>query len=195
MTSVRRLYDWVLGWAETPFGMPALAALAVAEAIFFPFPPDLLLAALCLSIPANAWRYAATCSAASVIGGMGGYAVGLLLLETVGRPLIQFYGFSEQYLCIQDLYRRHDAWAVTIAGFTPIPYKVFAIAAGAFRIDLGVFILASALGRSARFFLLAALLHRFGYPIRRFIDRYFSAVTAAFAILLVGGFAAARWLF
>jgi membrane protein YqaA with SNARE-associated domain len=194
MRKIRQLYDWVLGWADSRYGTFALAALSFTESVFFPIPPDPLLMALSLSKPQRAFFYAAVCSAASVLGGIAGYYVGLLLFDTVGKPILDFYGATEKYLLVQSFYRARDYWAVGIAGFTPIPYKVFTISAGAFKISFFVFVIASAVSRSARFFLVAWLIRAFGDPIRRFIDRYFNILTFVFAALLAGGFLALRWM-
>ena len=188
MRRLRALYDWVLSWADSRYGVPALAVLAATESIFFPIPPDPLLMALSLSRPHKAFLYAAVCSASSVLGGALGYVIGLYLFQSIGEPIITFYGVKEKYHIVQEYYRAYDAWAVGIAGFTPIPYKVFTISAGAFHINFLVFLLASILSRSARFFIEAALIHRFGPPIRGFIDRYFNVLTIAFIVLLLGGF-------
>lgn len=195
MRSVRRLYDWVLSWAHSHYGTTALAGLSFSESIFFPVPPDPLLMALSLSRPARAFFYAAVCSAASVAGGIAGYLVGLFLFETVGRPILNAYGGMEKYALIQSYYVAYDAWAVGIAGFTPIPYKLFTVTAGAFHISFMVFLIASTLSRSARFFLVAWMIHRFGHPIRTFIDRYFNMLTFIFFFLLVGGFVLLKWIF
>lgn len=194
MRKIRQLYDWVLGWADSRYGTSALAALSFTESVFFPIPPDPLLMALSLAKPRRAFFYAAVCSAASVLGGIAGYYVGLLLFDTVGKPILDFYGATEKYLLVQSFYRAWDAWAVGIAGFTPIPYKVFTISAGAFQISFFVFVMASAVSRSARFFLVAWLIKAYGDPIRRFIDRYFNILTFVFAALLAGGFLVLRWV-
>jgi len=194
MRKIRALYDWVLSWADSHYGTSALAGISFTESIFLPIPPDPLLMALALSRPRRAFFFAAVCSAASVAGGVGGYFVGVFLFEAIGRPILELYGAMGKYALVQGYFRAYDAWAVGIAGFTPIPYKVFTISAGAFHISFLVFFLASAVSRSARFFLVAGLIYRFGHPIRSFIDRYFNVLTLAFAVLLLGGFAALRWV-
>lgn len=188
MRWMRRLYDWVLSWADSRYGTGALGALSFAESSFFPVPPDVLLIALCLGRPRRAWWYAAVCSAASVLGGILGFALGLWFFDAVGERIIEFYGVAERYDEVARLYDTYSGWAVGIAGFTPIPYKVFTIAAGVFRIHFGVFVLASALSRSARFFLVAGLIRWFGPSIKPFIDRYFNLLAILFVVLLVGGF-------
>jgi len=185
---VRRFYDWVLGWAHTPYGTPALFVLAFAESSFFPVPPDVLLIALALSIPARSLYFAAIASVGSVLGGILGYGIGLYFMQFIGAHIINLYGLGDKFAYIQGLYRHYDAWAVAIAGFTPIPYKVFTITAGAFRINFFVFVAASAISRSARFFIIALLIRRYGKPIRVFIERYFNILTLIFVVLLIAGF-------
>ena len=188
MKILKRLYDWVLSWAHKPHGAVALFILAFAESSFFPIPPDILLIAMCLSLPRRAVYFAAICSAGSVLGGMFGYAIGLYFMKFIGYNIIALYGLTSKFDYIQTLYRDYDAWAVGIAGFTPIPYKVFTITAGAFRINFIVFVLASFVSRSARFFIVALLIKKYGAPIKDFIDRYFNILTLLFAALLIGGF-------
>ncbi len=188
MGKLRKLYDWVEHFAETPYGLWALFLLAFAESSFFPVPPDVLLIALAVSIPARALRYALVCSVGSVLGGMFGYLIGYQFMELIGFSILNFYGLTDKYESVAELYNRYNAWAVGIAGFTPIPYKVFTISAGAFRIDFSVFLLASVLSRSARFFLVAGLIYMFGEQIRTFIERYFNILAVIFVLLLVAGF-------
>jgi len=185
---VKRLYDWVLGWAHKPHGAIALFVLAFAESSFFPIPPDVLLIALALSIPARSLYFAAIASVGSVLGGMVGYGIGLYFMQFIGMHIINLYGLSDKFDYIQGLYRHYDAWAVAIAGFTPIPYKVFTITAGAFKINFPVFVAASFVSRSARFFIIALLIKKYGVPIRAFIEKYFNILTLLFVIALIGGF-------
>jgi len=184
----QRLYDRCMAWLATPAGPWVLFGIAVAESSFFPIPPDVFLIALAIAAPRRAYRFALICSVGSVLGGILGYGIGHGFMDAVGQRILEFYGLTDKYLLVQDLYQRYDAWAVGAAGFTPIPYKLFTIAAGAFRIDFPTFVLASLLSRSARFFLVAGLIHRFGPPIRTFIDRYFNLLSILFMVLLVGGF-------
>lgn len=188
MRWLRKLYDWVLSWAHTPYGVPALFVLAFAESSFFPIPPDVLLMALAISIPKRAFRYALVCSIGSVLGGMLGYLIGYEFMEVVGNRIIQMYGFTDKWDYVGGMYNAYAGWAVAIAGFTPIPYKLFTIAGGAFKIDFPVFLVASVLSRSARFFLVAGLIYFFGPPIRKFIDKYFDILAVVFMVLLIGGF-------
>jgi len=191
---LRKLYDWVLHWAETPYATPALFIIAIAESSFFPIPPDVLLIVLAISIPTRSFRYAAICAVGSIIGGMLGYLIGYGLWETVGQPIFDFYGYMDKYDWIRAKYEEYNAWAVGIAGFTPIPYKVFTIAAGACKINFPIFMLASAASRSARFFLVAALIRIYGQPIKGFIEKYLNLLTIVFVILLIGGFVLVKWL-
>jgi len=191
---VRRLYDWVLHWADTPYGAPALFLLALAESSFFPVPPDPLLIALCLGAPAMALRFAASATAASVVGGAIGYGIGAGAWSLLSG---WFYAYvpgvsPEAFARVQALYDRWDFWAIFLAGLTPIPYKVFTISAGVFSISFPVFLVASVLSRGLRFFALAGLIYVYGAPITRFIDRYFNRLAWAFGVLLVGGFLVLR---
>lgn len=191
---LRRLYDWVLHWAETPYGSWALFFLALAESSFFPIPPDVLLIALAISIPTKSFRYALICSLGSLLGGVIGYGIGYQFMDLVGFRIVNFYGFAEQYYTVGDLYNKYNAWAVGIAGFTPIPYKVFTISAGAFKINFIIFFIASAVSRAARFFLVGWLIYKFGPTIKLFIDRYFNALAFVFVALLIGGFILIKYL-
>lgn len=185
---VRRLYDWVLHWAETPYAEWALFFIAFAESSMFPIPPDVLLSAMAVSVPRKSFRFAAICSVGSVLGGILGYVIGWQFMVAIGEPIIRFYGLMGKVDYIQNLYQQYDAWAVAIAGFTPLPYKIFTIAAGAFHIRFFVFVIASVLSRSARFFLVAGLFYFFGAGIQSFIDKYFDILAVAFTACLIGGF-------
>ena len=196
MRWIRRLYDWVLSWADSPFGLVALAALAFAESSFFPIPPDVLLIALCLGDRRKWALFAGACAAASLVGGLAGYAIGWGLWAAVDQWFFAYVpGFTpEAYAQVSGLYQHYDFWIVFVAAFTPIPYKVITITAGVCQINLVMFVIASTVGRSARFFLVAFLLYHFGEPIKNFIDKRFNLLTIVFVILLVGGFFALKWL-
>jgi len=184
----RRLYDWVLHWAHTPHGVAALFLIAFIESSIFPVPPDVLLIALVLGARRR-WLWLATvCTAGSVAGGIAGYGIGLLAMDTLGHAILRFYNAEAYYEQVRGLYAKYDYWIVFAAAFTPIPYKVFTIASGAFDMNLLGFTLVSIAGRGARFFLLAGLLYLFGPPLRRFIDRYFDLLCVLFLVLLAGGF-------
>ena len=193
---LRRLYDWVIRWAQTPYGVPALFALAFAESSFFPIPPDVLLIALALAMPTRAFRFAAWCTTASVLGGMFGYAIGSGAWH-VAEPYVIGYvpGFSaENFALVKDKYNAYGVLAVFVAAFTPIPYKVFTIAAGVFEQPFFGFVAASIAGRGGRFFLVALFIRLFGDRAKQLIDRHFNLLTIAFTVLLIGGFIAIKLL-
>lgn len=192
---LRRIYDWVLHWAETPYGTWALFLLALFESSFFPIPPDILLIALAVAIPKKSFKYALVCSIGSVIGGCIGYLIGWKFMAVIGDKIILFYGLAPRFDYIKNLYMTYDAWAVGIAGFTPIPYKVFTISAGAFKINFLVFFLASIISRSARFFIVGGLIFAFGPRIQIFIDKYFNMLALTFTILLIAGFILIKSIF
>jgi membrane protein YqaA with SNARE-associated domain len=185
---VRRLYDWVLGWAETPYGVPALFLIAVAESSFFPIPPDVLLMALALSVPTKAFRFALWCTIGSVVGGMIGYYIGFALWDTVEPWLIPTVFSAEKFDQVTGIYDEYGVPFVFAAGFTPIPYKVFTVAGGVAEINFPAFVATSVVGRGARFFLVAWVIRRYGDLAKDLIDRYFNLVTLAFTVLLVGAF-------
>ncbi|MEC4686021.1 MAG: YqaA family protein [Nitrospirota bacterium] len=180
-------------WAETPYGVPALFLLAVAESSFFPVPPDVLLIALSLSLRKRAFYYAAVCTVGSVIGGALGFFIGMKFWS-VGQGILFHYVSKETFDMVRTYFRDYEAWAIAIAGFTPIPYKVFTISAGFFQVDFSVFMVVSFLSRGARFFLVGGLIYLFGKHIRNFIDKYFNLLTYGFTAILVGGFIVLRFI-
>ncbi|HPI38346.1 MAG TPA: YqaA family protein [Ignavibacteriaceae bacterium] len=197
MKLVKQLYNWVLSWAETQYGPIALFILAFAESSFFPIPPDALLIALVLGSKTKAFKFAMNCTIASVLGALLGYAIGHFLWWSPSGEFTSiamfFYnsipGFTEKlFFDVQDMYKQYDFWIIFTAGFTPIPYKVITISSGAFDINLVMFLVASVISRGARFFLVAALLWKYGETIKAFIDKYFDWLAIAFTVLLVGGF-------
>ncbi|MDZ7642702.1 MAG: YqaA family protein [Desulfurivibrio sp.] len=192
--ALRRLYDQCLAGMAKPGGVWVLFAVAVAESSFFPLPPDIFLVALAIALPQRAFHFALVCTAGSLLGGVIGYGLGFFFMDLAGHGILQFYGLVDQYETVQALYRQYDGWAVGAAGFTPLPYKLFTLTAGAFEINFATFCLASLLSRGARFFLVAAFIYHFGPPIRTFIERYFNLLTIIFLLLLIGGFAAFKLL-
>lgn len=192
---IRSLYDWVLTWADRPGGIWALVGISFAESSFFPIPPDILLIPLCLSAPKRSMWYAGMCTAASVAGGMFGYAIGWLFFDSVGDWIIEAYQLEAFFGTVGGWYAEYAAWIVAGAGFTPIPYKVFTIAAGFFRVNFPIFVIASIIGRGGRFFLVAGLLRVFGEPMKDFIDRYFNVLTVVLAVVFVAGFAVLKFFF
>ncbi|MBT5968996.1 MAG: DedA family protein [Nitrospina sp.] len=188
MALIRKLYDWVLQWASTPYALPVLFIVSFVESSFFPIPPDILLIAMVVAAPAGWFRFALVCSIGSVLGGVFGYLIGYQFMEIIGNRIVEFYHFQEKWDKIGLLYDKYNAWAVAAAGFSPLPYKVFTLAAGAFEINFLTFVLASAVSRAARFFLVAALIYKFGPPFKILIEKYFNTFTIIFMILLVLGF-------
>ena len=185
---LQRIYIRCMEWIQTPAGIWVLFFIAVAESSFFPIPPDVFLIALCISVPKKSFHYAGICALGSVLGGILGYGLGLGFMDTLGMTILDWYGLHDKYDVVQNLYREYDAWAVGAAGFTPLPYKLFTITAGAFKINFPVFITVSIVSRSARFLLVAGLIYKFGAPVQHFIMRYFNLLTFIFLFLLIGGF-------
>ena len=207
---VRRVYDWVLHWAETPYGPWALFLLAFAESSFFPIPPDVLLIALAIAIPLRSFRFAAIATLGSLLGGVAGYGIGWGFWQALGTPtdavsveagivggawLFKYVpGFSpEMFIRVRAAYQEWAELAVFGAAFTPIPYKVITIAAGVCKISFPLFIVYSILGRAGRFFLVAALIRKYGQPVRKFIEKYLGWLTLGFFVLLIGGFVVIRY--
>lgn len=180
--------QWVTHFAYTPYGTWALFALAFAESSFFPIPPDVLLMALAVAHPAQSLWFALVCSLASVLGGMFGYWLGL----KGGRPLLYKLFKEEKIRVVESYYQRWDVWAVGAAGLTPLPYKVFTIAAGVFKLNFLRFVIASVVSRGVRFFAVGILFWLYGESIQGFIKEYFGWLTLAFFICLVGGFYAIK---
>lgn len=185
----------MLSWGDSRWGAAALFAFAFAESSFFPIPPDVLLIALCLGAVGKSFRYAAICLCGSLLGAMGGYALGFFLWQTPSgeyTALADFFFnnvFSvEGFQRVAALYDKYNFWIVFTAGFTPLPYKLFTISGGLFHINFAMFMIASVVSRGLRFFLIAGLIWKFGEPIKRFIDKYFNLLAIAFTILLVGSF-------
>ena len=191
---LRRLYDWTMRLAAGPHATKALAAVAFLESSIFPIPPDAMLVPMVLARPQQAWRFALIATAASVVGGLFGYAIGYFMFETLGQWIIQFYGLGARFDEFQRTWNEWGLWIILIKGLTPIPYKIVTIASGLAQFNLGIFILASLVTRGARFFLVAALLRVFGAPIRTFIEQRLTLVTTSFAALVVLGFVALRYL-
>ena len=191
---LRRLYNWTLGWADRPGGIWALFVIAMVESSVFPIPPDVLLLALCVGAVRKSFRFALVCTLGSVIGGIVGYAIGYWGYEAIGQPIVRAYHGEEIMERVKGWYDTYGFWGNLIAAVTPIPYKIFTIASGCFHFPLPEFLLASVLGRSLRFFAVAALIYQFGIRIKTFIERYFDWFAWAFLILLVAGFAAMKFL-
>ncbi len=191
---MRKMYDWVLKWAETKQALWALFILAFAESSFFPIPPDVLLIAMAVATPLKGLRYAAVATLGSALGGMLGYVIGAELYDAIGRHIIAFYHLESQWETVMASYQKNAFLLVAGAGFTPIPYKVFTIAGGACRIYFPTMVLASVLSRGARFGLVAGLIRVFGPGVKQLIDRYFNLLSLLFFVLLVLGFYVAKVL-
>ena len=190
---IRRLYDWVLSWADTRFGVPALAAVSFMESSFFPVPPDPLLMALCLGKPKKSFWYALVCSVSSILGGVLGYFIGYMLWELLSGYFFTYLFSPEAFDFVARRYEENAFIAILGAAVTPIPYKVFTVAAGVFHISLITLIAASVIGRSARFFIEAGLIYFLGDSIKSFIDRYFNILVSLFFILLILGFVLVKY--
>ena len=191
---LRRLYHWTIAWADRPSGTWALFALAFAESSFFPIPPDVLLVALALGRPTKSYRFAAICTAGSVLGGIAGYGLGLLLTEPATR-FLHWLASDETIATVKRQFEENTFLWVAVAGFTPIPYKVFTIAAGIFHVNFPVFVAASVCSRGARFYLEAVAIRYFGEKAKAFLEKRFEIVTLALAVLGIGGFLAVKYLF
>ena len=203
MRWLRNLYDWVLKWSNSKYGPLMLGLMAFAEASFFPIPPDVLLIPLALGLRTKAFRLAFICSLGSILGAIFGYVIGSYLwwegvnqFSWLARLFFDVIpGFTpEIFYSIQAKYEIWNFWIVFTAGFTPIPFKVITISAGAFDINFILFVIASTLSRSARFFLLSALIWKFGEPMRVFIDKYFNLLAIIFMILLIGSFVLIKYV-
>ena len=192
---LRRLYNGTMALASGRYAVPALAGVSFAESSFFPLPPDIILIPMVLADRAKAWWYALIATISSVIGGLAGYAIGVFLFSAVAQPLLEFYGYSEQFEQFQTWFGDQGAWIVLIAGITPFPYKVITIASGTVGLSLPVFIIASIVARGLRFSIVAGLLYFFGPPIRDFIERRLGLVFTVFMVLLIGGFVLIRYVF
>ncbi len=191
---IRGLYDRCMDWISGPYGTYALFLIAFVESSFFPLPPDVFLIAMCVAIPLNSFRYAAICSVGSVLGGAFGYGLGYWFMDSVGMPIVQWYGLSAKYEMVQHYFKEYDVWIVGTAGFTPVPYKLFTITAGFVHSNFITFMTVSLVARSARFFLVAGLIRKFGPWIQTFINRYFNILSLLFVVLLVTGFVLVKYL-
>lgn len=190
---LRALYDWTMNLAASRHAVGALAVVSFVESSIFPIPPDTLLIPMVLADRAKAWWYAFLCTLTSVIGGLAGYAIGFFLFEAVAEPLLDFYGYADRFEQFAKTYNDWGAWAVLIAGVTPFPFKVITIASGATKLSLPIFIVASIIARSIRFFAVAGLLYVFGPPIRAFIEKRLGLVFTIALGVLIGGFILAKY--
>ena len=195
----KQLYDWVLNLSNKKNSNYSITLLSLSESIFFPIPPDVLLIPLCLGNRHKALYFAFLCSISSIVGGVIGYFVGKSLWWSI--PGIEYSAIAniffdyvpgltdDSFNNIKNLYDKWDFWIVFTAGFTPIPFKLITISSGTFNINFIMFVIASIISRSARFFLLAILIMIFGERIRIFIEKYFNLLAILFTVMLIGGFA------
>jgi len=203
MNWLKDLYDWVLNWSNSKWGAFALFALAFTEASFFPIPPDVLLIALCLGVRSRSFYYVVICSLGSALGAVFGYSIGYFLWWSEAQEFSRFANFffniipgfsTEIFFDIKQKYEEWNFWVIFISGFTPIPFKVFTVSAGAFNINFTLFLIASLVARSARFLIIGSLIWKFGESIRSFIDKYFNILAFLFSFLLIGSFFIIKYL-
>jgi membrane protein YqaA with SNARE-associated domain len=191
----KRLYDWTLSLATSKRAPQALAAVSFTESSFFPVPPDVMLVPMVMAKPERAWNYALICTIASVLGALLGYAIGALLYDTLGTWLIRLYGYGDRMENFRQLYQEHGHWIILIKGLTPIPFKIVTIASGLAGYDLLWFTLLCLVTRAGRFYIVAGVLNRFGAPLKAFIEKNLTAVGFVTLLAIIGGFAAAKFLF
>jgi membrane protein YqaA with SNARE-associated domain len=185
---MRKLYDWILKWSKTRYAKQSLFLLAFSESSFFPIPPDVLLIAMTVANRMKWWIFASIATIGSVLGGVAGYYIGVAFFESIGKPIINFYHLQELINIVGNKYSENSFFAVFTAALTPIPYKVFTIAGGVFRISLQDLIIASILGRGGRFFMVAVALRIFGKKISSVIEKYFDILSLIFIALIIVGF-------
>jgi membrane protein YqaA with SNARE-associated domain len=192
---LRKIKEWTEGFAKKPYAMFTLFVIAFVESSFFPIPPDVLLIAIGIAAPKRSMKAALWCSVGSVVGGIAGYYIGFALMESIGIKIVEFYNAQEMWSHVVTSYRGETGmWFLGGAAFTPIPYKIATIAAGATQMPLIPFIIISSFGRSARFFLVGGLIYFLGPKVKSYIDKYFDKLSIAFLILLVGGFFLIKYL-
>ncbi|MBB3809748.1 YqaA family protein [Pseudochelatococcus contaminans] len=190
----RRLYNWVISLAASPYAVWALAAVSFTESSFFPVPPDVLLLPMALSRPDKALFYAGVCTISSVLGGLAGYAIGAMLYDSVGQWLIAAYGYGDNVEAFRQAYAQYGEWIILLKGITPIPYKLVTITSGFAGYDIFWFMVLSLITRGLRFYILAGLMHRYGNPMRSFIEKHFGLVLGVLAFFVIAGFAAVKFI-
>lgn len=191
---IRKLYDWTMSLAESRHALWALFIIAFIESSFFPIPPDVLMIPMIIAMPTRAFYIAAVATVGSVLGGLFGYYIGFALFETIGQPIFDFYGKADYVEEFKQSYNEIGVWAVLAAGVTPFPFKVITIMSGATQLNLFAFVASAIVARALRFFIVAALLWKFGSPIRDFIEKRLGLVFTVFCVLLIGGFFLVRYL-
>lgn len=191
---LRRLYSWTLAWAERKQAPWALGVLSFVESSFFPIPPDPLLMALCFSQPTKWIRFAIICTVTSVLGGVLGYAIGMLFFEALGEPIVRLYHGEKIFTKIENWYALYGFWGILLAAITPIPYKIFTIASGVFHFSLPMLAAASLLGRGLRFFMVAGMIRLFGSAIKPHLERYLEWATVMLSLVGILGFLLLKWI-
>lgn len=191
---IRRLYDWVVSWADSPYGLAALFLIALVESSVFPIPPDVLLLALAFGAPKKSFRFAAVCAVGSVLGAVVGYLIGVFFFDTVGMWVVNTYHLQTKMELVKQYYQENAFAALLMAGFTPIPFKVFTIMSGMMKIPLTTLVVASAISRTARFMLVAGFVYFLGDKAKEYIDKYFDLLTILFTVALIGGFVVLKFL-
>lgn len=194
MKLIRKMYDWTLRLSGHKHATWALGGVSFVESSVFPIPPDVVLIPMCIARRDKAFFYATICTIASVIGGIAGYAIGYYAYETFGKLVIAFYGMDGDFGELQKRFDEYGGWIILAKGMTPIPFKILTILSGVMKLDMGVFIISAIGARAMRFYLVAALLWKFGAPIQEFIEKYLGWVTLAALVLLIGGFIALKYI-
>ena len=190
----RKTYDYILNLASKKNALTWLFIISFVESSFFPIPPDIMIIPMVLATPKQAYKIAGIALIASVLGGYLGYGIGVFGFEVIAKPLLEFYGYMENFHKFENYYHEYGAWIVFGAGITPFPYKIITIASGVVRMDLVVFTIASILARGIRFYVIAWLLKRYGEPMKVFIEKNLNLLSILFLLLLIGGFAIIKWL-
>ena len=191
---IQRLYNWTLSMAEHPHALWVLALVSFVESSIFPIPPDILMIPMILAAPSRAFVIAGVALVSSVLGGLLGYAIGALAFDTLGQPILQALGKADSMEAFNGRFNDVGFWAVLIAGITPFPYKVITIMSGWTAMPLGTFIVTSIIARGLRFFIVAALLWKFGAPIKTFIEKRLPLMFTLFVVVLIGGVYAVKFL-
>ncbi|GGF88099.1 cytochrome b561 [Azorhizobium oxalatiphilum] len=192
---LRKLYDWVIAYSSKPSAPWALGIVAFAESSIFPVPPDVLQVPMTLARPEKAWQYALIATICSVLGGLVGYAIGALLYDSLGLWLINLYGYGQKVEVFREAYAHYGHWVILLKGLTPIPYKLVTITSGFANYNLFWFIVLSVITRGLRFFILAAILHRYGPAARTFIEKRLGLVTLGMLAIVILGFVVAIYAF
>ncbi|QOL80459.1 YqaA family protein [Pseudooceanicola spongiae] len=191
---IRSLYDWTIRMADHPNALWVLALISFVESSFFPIPPDLLMIPMIIARPNRAFTIAAVAMAASVLGGLLGYAIGALAFDSIGRPILESLGKADSIEVFNEKFNQAGFWAVLLAGMTPFPYKVITIMSGWTGMNLATFLMTSILARGLRFFIIAGLLWKFGSPVRDFIEKRLGLVFIVFFAILIGGFLLVKYI-